>query len=177
MSQQGSDGKGKDLWSRLGHSLRAGAETIVQETKELTKVGKLKVDLMSLESERGRKLEEIGRAAHTLHKTGAMLPPDLFELLQAADEIENKISQKNKEIESVRTESPQPEGAREGQAPAMQSAEIPPASDPLSSPPPSPSELTEPAEVVTSGQFFCGECGARTESGSVFCGKCGAKLQ
>lgn len=149
MSQQGNEGKGKDIWSRLGRSIRTGAGTIVQETKELTKVGKLKVELMGLENERGRKLEEIGSAAHTLHKTGAMLPPELFELLQAADEIENRISQKNKEIESVRVESP----------------------------PPVLSEQAEPAEVVTSEQFFCGECGARVESGNVFCGKCGAKLQ
>ncbi len=172
MSQQGNEGKGKDIWSRLGRSIRTGAGTIVQETKELTKVGKLKVELMGLENERGRKLEEIGSAAHTLHKTGAMLPPELFELLQAADEIENRISQKNKEIESVRVESPPPNVARQQEAPAMPSAEIPPAT-----PPPVLSEQAEPAEVVTSEQFFCGECGARVESGNVFCGKCGAKLQ
>ena len=73
MSQQGNEGKGKDIWSRLGRSIRTGAGTIVQETKELTKVGKLKVELMGLENERGRKLEEIGSAAHTLHKTAFIL--------------------------------------------------------------------------------------------------------
>ena len=142
---------------------------MVQETKELTKIGKFKVDLMSLENERGRKLEEIGRAAHTLHKTGAMLPPELFELLRAADEIENRIAEKSREIESVRTEPPQPERVQ----PA------PPVTSPgaiLETPPPQPAE-PEPAEVVLQERFFCGECGARVEQGNVFCGKCGAKLQ
>lgn len=163
-SQQGSEGKGRDIWSRLGQTLKAGAGTLVQETKELTKIGKLKVELMSLENERGRKLEEIGRAAHTLHKTGAMLPPELFELLRAADEIENRIADKSREIESVRTEPPQTEQAQAAYpaTPPGPALETPPA---------------QPAEVVVQERFFCGECGARVEPGNVFCGKCGAKLQ
>ena len=164
MSQQGPDNKSKDIWTRLGQTLKAGAETIVQETKELTKIGKLKVELMSLENERSRKLEELGRAAHTLHKTGAMLPPELFELLRAADDIEVRIAEKKKEIETVRTE-PQTEKPQAGQDVA-----------PPATPPAEPIEA-EPAEVVVQERFFCGECGARVEPGNVYCVKCGAKLQ
>jgi len=172
MSQQGPENKGRDIWSRLGQTLKAGAETLVQETKELTKIGKLKVELMSLENERGRKWEEIGRAAHTLHKTGAMLPPELFELLRAADEVEARIAEKSREIELVRAE-PQPEKPQAAQQVS------PPGTTPATPPAPAPAPLVEaePAEVVVQEHFFCGECGARVEPGNVYCGKCGAKLQ
>jgi len=65
--------KGRDLLSRLSRTIRTGAETLVQETKELTRVGRLKVELMSLENERAKKFEEIGRLAHTLYKQGGSI--------------------------------------------------------------------------------------------------------
>ncbi len=68
---QGYEKKGKELLSKLGRSIKIGAEALVQETKELTRIGKLKVELISLENERGKKFEEIGRLAHTLYKQEA----------------------------------------------------------------------------------------------------------
>ena len=43
---QEREGRGKDLLSRMSRTLRSGAETLVQETKELTRIGKLKVVLV-----------------------------------------------------------------------------------------------------------------------------------
>ena len=100
-----------------------------------------------------------------------MLPPDLFELLHAADEIESRIVEKNREIEQVRAEPSQP----------VQEAPAAPAVDVISEATPSASPAqplqAEPTEIVVQERFFCGECGARAEPGNVFCGKCGAKLQ
>jgi NADH pyrophosphatase NudC (nudix superfamily) len=97
---QEREGRGKDLLSRLSRTLRSGAETLVQETKELTRIGKLKVELLSLENERSRKFEEIGRLAHTLYKEGGTIE-QLHEHFEAIDEIEAKIDAKNKEIEKA----------------------------------------------------------------------------
>lgn len=101
---QGPEGKAKDLWSKLGQTLRSSAETIVHETKELTRLGKFKVELMSLENERDRKLEDIGRSAHTLYKGGNTFPPEMAEIFLAVDDVERRIDLKRQEIEKLRAE-------------------------------------------------------------------------
>lgn len=98
---QGTEGR-KDLWARLGHTLRSSAETIVQETKELTRMGKFRVELMSLENERDRKFEDIGRSAHTLYKGGIAFPPEIGDLFTAVDVVEHRIDEKHQEIEKLR---------------------------------------------------------------------------
>ena len=103
MSQEPS-GKGRDLLTRVGQTLRTGAETIVQGTKELTRMGKLRLDLVMLENERDRKYEDIGRSAHALHKEGGAFPSELLDLFAAADDVERRIAEKRIEIESLHAE-------------------------------------------------------------------------
>ncbi len=164
MSTQGPEAKGKDLLSRVGKTIKAGAATIFQETKDLTKIGKLKLELMSLEDERGRKFEEIGTTAHALYKTGATMPADLHRLLGAVDGILARIEAKNIEIENVRVETePRETPQDKTEAPVAQPAE------PGASLPPS---AVEPSERKS----FCQECGARLSEGDVFCSRCGTRV-
>jgi len=154
MSQQEPEKKGKDLLARLGQTIRYGAETIVQETKELTRIGKLKVELISLENERGRKFQEIGRLAHTLYKGGKAFPDELTELFSEIDEIEKRINQKNWEIDRIRQE-----GGQENMMPGT------------------PGQTESAAEAPTSEQkLYCPKCGARLDEGDVFCSRCGTKV-
>jgi len=148
---QGPEGKAKDLWARLGKTLRSGAETIVQETKELTKLGKLKVDLMSLENERDRKFEDIGRSAHVLYKGGGVFPPELADLFLAVDDVDSRIDAKRQEAEKLRAE-----GAEAKEKAAAEKAAVGKAAD--------------------EEQRFCTQCGAKLQPGDVFCPKCGLKV-
>lgn len=148
---QGPERKAKDLWAKLGHTLRSGAETIVQETKELTRLGKLKVELMSLENERDRKLEDIGRSAHTLYKDGRTFPPELGDVMIAVEEVEKKIDQKRQDVERLRAEgSEAKEKASADRAVAVRSS--------------------------SDADVFCVQCGAKIEPGDLFCKKCGTKV-
>lgn len=135
---QGPEGR-KDLWSRLGQTLRSGAETIVQETKELTRTGKFRVELMSLENERNRKFEDIGRSAHTLYKGGVTFPPELAELFAAVDLVERRIDEKRQEIESLRATETKPE-----EKPAEENMFCP-----------------QCGAKVNQGDVFCSKCGTR----------------
>ncbi len=140
---QGPEGRGKDLWAKLGQTLRSGAETIVHETKELTMTGKFRIELMSLENERDRKFEDIGRSAHTLYKGGITLPPELTELFLAVDEVERRIDEKRAEIEKVRAAT---EAKEKAAAPA-------PAQEKLFCP--------QCGAEVKAGDAYCSKCGAR----------------
>lgn len=148
---QGSEGKTKDLWAKLGHTLRSGAETIVHETKELTKLGKLKVELMSLENERDRKFEDIGRSAHTLYKGGISFPPEMADLFLTVDDVEKRIDLKRVDLERLKAE-----GA-DGKEKADKAA-------------------AGPTEVAAEIDVFCPQCGVKIEPGDSFCRKCGAKI-
>ena len=102
----------KDLWSKISQTIKTGAETLVQETKELTKMGRLKVELMSLENERGRRLQEVGRKAYALYRIGTAFPPELAQDFQAVDETEKRIEEKNREIEALKAEDEAREATR-----------------------------------------------------------------
>ncbi len=158
MSSREPDAKTRDIWAKLGKTIRSGAETIVQETKGLTRIGRLKLELMSLENERGRKFEEIGRAAHTLHKTGTMsMPEDLHGLLESVDDIESSIEAKNEEIDRVRHENQTAREASQESA-AEESGEEQP-----------PLESEGP-------HLYCRQCGRRLAEGDVFCSRCGTQV-
>lgn len=150
---QGPEGKAKDLWAKLGHTLRSGAETIVHETKELTKLGKFKVELMSLENERDRKFEDTGRSAHTLYKGGIAFPTEMADLFLAVDDVERRIDSKRLDVERLKTEGAE---ARD-KASAEKAA-------------------AEPVEIPVEVNVFCPQCGAKLETGDSFCRKCGAKI-
>lgn len=169
--------KGKDLLSRLSRTIKQGAETLVQETKELTRVGKLKMDLLSLENERGRRFEEIGRLAHTLYKEKADLGP-LGEHFDAVDEIEGRIDAKNKEIENIRISTDQaPDGspdARVEEVPGEKAAEG-------LAPENSGDETVEIEDESTLNKGsrrggWCAQCGQEVEAGDNFCSQCGNPL-
>lgn len=140
----------KDMWAKLGQTLRSGAETIVQETKELTKVGKLKVELMSLENERGRKLEEVGRKAYALYRVGTAFPPELAADFASVDDTEKRIEEKNREIEAKKLEAE----ADKEKALAERAAE----------------------KLAGENKVFCSQCGAVLSESDVFCAKCGTKV-
>lgn len=136
----------KDIWSRLGQTIRSGAETIVQETKELTKVGKLKVELMSLENERGRKLEEVGRKAYALYRVGTAFPPELASDFASVDATENRIVEKNREIETLKTEADAKEKA--GAEKAVQELKV---------------FCSQCGAELRQGDVFCSKCGTKVE--------------
>ncbi|HHY11001.1 MAG TPA: zinc ribbon domain-containing protein [Firmicutes bacterium] len=147
--------RGKDLLSKLSRTIKSGAETLMQETRELTRVGKLKMELLSLENERGRKFEEIGRLAHTLHKQGADFD-QLNQHFAVIDEIEAKIDAKNKEIDRIPAEETlRPDGKPED----TQEAE---------------SACASPDEFEL--HMWCSQCGAPVGDDDKFCSKCGNPL-
>lgn len=146
---QGPEGKAKDLWAKLGHTLRSSAETIVNETKELTKLGKLKVELMSLENERDRKFEDLGRSAHTLYKGGIAFPPEMADLFLSVDDVEKRIDLKRIDVDRLKAEGDKTQVEKPAEG---------------------------PVETSPEAGAFCLQCGAKLEPGDAFCRKCGAKI-
>lgn len=160
MGEESPEKKARDLFSKIGQTLKSGAEVLVQETRELSKVGKLKIDLLSLENERSRKFEEIGNLAYNAYKSGQSLPPELAGLFRDIDEIEISMCAKRHEIERLNGKDEQiKKGDDELEG---NESVIPGAPDPSSSP------FQEP--------LFCPHCGSRLSSGDRFCRQCGTRV-
>lgn len=147
MSFQENEGKVNDIWRRIGKTLRSGAETIVQETKELTRLGRLKLELISLENERGKAFEEAGQLAHTLYKNGNELPEEMKEIFMTIDEVEKRIDTKRKELERIRAED------------VSQCVD----------------ELEQEVDDVT--VLVCRQCENEVTQEDIFCSRCGSHLK
>ena len=160
MGEESPEKKARDLFSKIGQTLKSGAEVLVQETRELSKVGKLRIDLVSLENERSRKYEEIGNLVYRSYKSGQSFPSELAGLFQDIDEIEINMCAKSDEIERLHGEDEQiKKGDDEFEG---KESVIPDAPDSSSSP------CQEP--------LFCPQCGSRLNAGDRFCRQCGTRV-
>lgn len=148
MSQRSPESGVRELWMKVSDTLKTIAETVVQETGEITRMGKLKLELLSLENERGRKLEEIGRTAYSLYKGGIQLPTELYEQFAALDSIENRIAEKNREIERLKSER------------ALEKEK----------------DKAKELAAETSPMRYCYQCGQELREGFNYCPRCGTRI-
>ncbi len=160
MVEESSEKKARDLFSKIGQSLRTGAEVFVQETRELSKVGKLKVDLLALENERSKKFEEIGNLTYRAHKAGQDFSSKLSSLFQDIDEIEASISAKNEEIERLHGED-EPNKESNDEVERKQ--------------PVTPSDIGSSSSAAER-PLFCSNCGSPLNVGDKFCKECGTRV-
>jgi len=103
--------KTKIFLGKIGQTIKSGAETLVQETRELGMLSKLRLDVLALENEKSRKLEEIGKLVYDMYQKGQDLPEDLQYLFEAINEIEASIRAKNLEIEKLRSQNQEAGGS------------------------------------------------------------------
>lgn len=150
MSHENPDTKTNDLWAKIGKTLKAGAETIVEGTKELTRAGKLRLELLALENERNKKHGDIGRKVHEMHKQGIVFPAELSPLFESVNDTEVRILAKKDEMEKARKEIESKEEPVETEGPTI--------------------------GEETVGRF-CTNCGAHVDEGHQYCSQCGHRLE
>jgi seryl-tRNA synthetase len=107
----------------------------------------LKLELISLENERGKAFEEAGQLAHTLYKNGNELPEEMKEIFMTIDEVEKRIDTKRKELERIRAED------------VSQCVD----------------ELEQEVDDVT--VLVCRQCENEVTQEDIFCSRCGSHLK
>lgn len=138
MSSKEPDKKRSEVFSEIIEKIRDGGEAVVQGTKELARVGKMKLEIMSLENERARKFEEAGRLAHTLYKGGYEFPDNLVNVFTEIDALEAQIEAKRAELEKNKAEA-------------------------AKSPTPVRTYCSQCGAVLEPGDYYCPMCGTKVK--------------
>ncbi len=83
--------------------VKQGMERAAEEAGEMAAVGKLKLEIRTLNGKMEEALEAIGAKAYDLYEAGTQLPAEVAALCRDADQLADEIKAKEKEIEKVRS--------------------------------------------------------------------------
>ena len=107
------------LWDDLKENMKEWSSSAVEKaeemsriamakTEEMTRISKIKFGIHQLQREMDRKYEELGRLAYTHTKEDHMATfsgnTDFFNIVNRVDEIKFDITDKESEIEKIKTE-------------------------------------------------------------------------
>jgi len=97
--------KAGEVAKKAGDTISDMAKTLGKESAKLTKIGKLKAEIISLELNRNDIFRKIGERLYDLYKKGENIEKDKFDdLLKEIEKIENTIIEKQKEIKKIAEE-------------------------------------------------------------------------
>jgi uncharacterized protein Yka (UPF0111/DUF47 family) len=97
--------KAGEVAKKAGDTISDMAKTLGKESAKLTKIGKLKAEIVSLELNRNDIFRKIGERLYDLYKKGENIEKDKFDdLLKEIEKIKNTIIEKQKEIKKIAEE-------------------------------------------------------------------------
>jgi len=85
--------------------VKQGMERAAEEAGEMAAVGKLRMEIRSLNGRMEQALEAVGAKAYDLYEAGTQLPADVAALCREADRIADEIKAKEREIEKLRAQA------------------------------------------------------------------------
>ncbi len=96
-----------NLWDDIAKTIREGVDTVVEKTGELTKIGRVKIDILNIKRRIEKDFTELGgKVYHFIvedKKTQIATDEEVQEIVERIKELENKLQNKDKEIEKVKT--------------------------------------------------------------------------
>jgi len=95
------------LWDDIAKNIREGFDTVVEKTEELTKIGKIKVDIINVKRNIEKNFSELGgRVYHIIveeNSTKIAGDQEVKELIECVKILEKELAIKNEELESVKS--------------------------------------------------------------------------
>ncbi|ACI19160.1 DUF47 family protein [Dictyoglomus thermophilum] len=97
--------KAGETAQKAGEVISEMAKTLGKESAKLAKIGKLKADILILEGNKDNLLRKLGEKLYQLYKNEEEIKKEVFsELVKEIEELDKKILEKQKEIESIAKE-------------------------------------------------------------------------
>lgn len=105
-----------NLWDDIAKTIREGVDTVVEKAEELTKIGKIKVDILNIKRNVEKKFSELGgRVYHLIakeKKTGVSNDKEVKELIECVKILEKDLDEKKLELEKVKSKQGPSNGAK-----------------------------------------------------------------
>ncbi|NIR52039.1 hypothetical protein GWO43_25810 [candidate division KSB1 bacterium] len=94
------------LWDDIAKTIREGVDTVVEKTEELTKIGKIRVDILNIKRNVDKNFSELGgRVYHLLveeNKSQIATDKEVKQIVDSVKILENELNEKNDELQQVR---------------------------------------------------------------------------
>ncbi len=85
--------------------VKQGMERAAEEAGEMAAVGRLKLEIRTLNGKMAQALEAIGAKAYDLYEAGTQLSAEVAVLCREADKIADEIKAKEREIDKLKAEA------------------------------------------------------------------------
>ena len=109
------------LWEDIKKTVKDGVTVAAEKTEEYTKIGKLKVDILTTNRSIDKTFTELGRAVYDFakgKKKGDVIKTEnVKSLFKKIDELKAILQKKEEEIEAVKKEGDEKESSEEPPAP------------------------------------------------------------
>ncbi len=112
-------------------TVKEGLNRLAQKTDQLTQIGRLKLDIISIKREIEKEFTELGGRVYELHKEGAGVHPfddeKIKQSLETLNTLEERLQAKKDEIERVSQAERQQEAQKESrkEEPELAEADAP----------------------------------------------------
>jgi len=96
-----------NLWDDITKTIREGVDSVVEKTEELTKIGRIKVDIINIKRNVEKSFAELGGKVYHLiveEKAGQIADnKDVKEIIECVKILEKELREKNEQLKQVRT--------------------------------------------------------------------------
>jgi len=96
-----------NLWDDIAKTIREGVDTVVEKTEKLTKMGKIKIDILNIKRNVEKNFSELGgRVYHLIIKeknTAVSADKEAREIIECIKILEKELDDKKSELEKVKS--------------------------------------------------------------------------
>lgn len=96
-----------NLWDDIARTIREGVDTVVEKTEELTKIGKIKVDIINIKRNVEKNFSELGGKVYHLiveeSKTKVAAQKEVKEIIECVKILEQELQEKNLELKKIKS--------------------------------------------------------------------------
>jgi len=96
-----------NLWDDIAKTIREGVDTVVEKTEKLTKIGKIKIDILNIKRNVDKNFSELGgRVYHLITKekmAEISADKDAREIIECIKILEKELDDKKSELEKIKS--------------------------------------------------------------------------
>lgn len=110
-----------NLWDDIARTIREGVDTVVEKTEELTRIGRIKVDILNIKRNVEKNFSELGGRVYQLiskEKNAAIsTDKEAKEIIECIKILEKELDDKKSELAKVKSK-PKPKPKQSGSSKA-----------------------------------------------------------
>ncbi len=96
-----------NLWDDIAKTIREGVDTVVEKTEELTRIGRIKVDILNIKRNVEKNFSELGGRVYQLiskeKKTAISTDKEAKEIIECIKILERELDDKKSELAKVKS--------------------------------------------------------------------------